>query len=70
MYLPELFAIRPAAQELTIQCSLAPIPRPPSLVDSKGNYVVRSRPQYEDRPVSGFLSAETFGLAGDGVTGQ
>ena len=59
-----------SAQELTIQRTLAPIPRPSPLVDSNGNIVVRSHPQYEDIPASGFLSAKSFGLAGDGATGM
>ena len=57
------------AQELTIQRSLAPIPRPASLVDTNGNWVVRSHPQYENIPYTGFLSARSSGLAGDGTTG-
>ena len=56
------------AQELTIQRQLAPIQRPLVLTDVQGNIVGRSRPQYENVPVSGFLSAKTFGLAGNGVT--
>ena len=59
-----------SAQELTIQRTLAPIPRPASLVDSQGNYVVRSHPQYENIPASGFLSAKSSGLVGDGATGM
>ena len=58
------------ATELTIQRELAPIARPAAIVDSNGNIVVRSHPQYENVPVSGFLSAKTFGLAGDGATGN
>jgi hypothetical protein len=58
------------ATELTIQRVLAPIPRPSSLIDSNGNWVVRSHPQYEDNPATGFLSAKTFGLKGDGATGE
>ncbi len=58
------------AQELTIQRTLAPIPRPSPLVDSNGNIVTRSHPQYEGTSASGFLSAKTFGLAGDGATGM
>ena len=55
------------AQELTIQRQLAPIQRPLVLTDVQGNIVGRSRPQYEDVPVSGFLSAKTFQLVGDGI---
>lgn len=58
------------AQETTIQRLLAPIPRIPSLVDSTGKYFARSRPQYENIPASGFLSAKSSGCAGDGITGS
>lgn len=56
------------AQELTIARVLAPIPRPSNLVDSNGNIFAKSRPQYETTPYTGFLSAKTFGLKGDGST--
>jgi glucan 1,3-beta-glucosidase len=58
------------ANELTIQRVLAPIARPPSLVDPQGNWFGRSRPQYADKTPADFLSAKGFGLKGDGVTGQ
>jgi len=58
------------AQETTIQQLLAPVARPPNLVDSTGKYFARSKPQYETVPASGFLSAKSFGCAGDGVTGK
>ena len=58
------------AQETTIQRQLAPISRPPNLVDSNGKYVGRTKPQYETVPASQILSAKTFGLHGDGVTGK
>ena len=57
------------AQETTIQQQLAPIPRPPNLLDSQGRYFARSKPQYETYPSSAFVSAKAFGLHGDGVTG-
>ena len=58
-----------SAQETTIQRQLAPIPRPSSLINSDGSYFSRSKPQYETIPASGFLSAKSSGLAGDGSTG-
>ena len=58
------------ATESTIQQQLAPIPRPPNLLDSNGNYVTRSKPQYEQFPASSFLSAKGYGLLGDGATGK
>lgn len=57
------------AQETTIQQLLAPVPRPSNLVDSQGRYFSRSKPQYEQYDSSAFVSAKTYGLAGDGSTG-
>lgn len=59
-----------SAIETTIQRQLAPITRPSNLVDSTGAYFARTKPQYETVPASGFLSAKTFGLVGDGLTGM
>lgn len=61
---------RRSAQEITVQRMLAPIARPAILTDSVGRWVGRARPQYEDRPVSDFLSAKAEGLVGDGVAGK
>ena len=61
---------RYTAQEVTIQRSLAPIARPPSLVDGSGKWFSRSKPQYENEPLSSISSAIAFGLAGDGNTGK
>ena len=58
------------AQETTIQRELAPIQRAPSLTDSQGRYFARTKPQYQQYDVTKFLSAKTFGLKGDGVTGM
>lgn len=58
------------AQETTIQRALAPIDRPSNLVDQNGQYVYRVKPQYENIPASGFLSAKSHGLVGDGLTGK
>lgn len=61
---------RYTAQEVTIQRTLAPIERPASLVDANGNWYTRSKPQYEDVPLSGFSSALASGLVGDGNNGK
>lgn len=58
------------AQEVTIQRSLAPVERPASLIDGNGNWYTKSKPQYEDVPLSSFSSALANGLAGDGNTGK
>lgn len=58
------------AQELTLQRTLAPLERPASLVDGNGRWYTRSKPQYEDVPLSSFSSALAAGLAGDGNTGR
>ena len=58
------------AQETTIQRQLASIARPSNLVDTNGNYVGRTKPQYETVPVSQISSAKSNGLVGDGVTGM
>lgn len=42
--------------------------RPPGLLDSKGRYYERAKPQYGQRPVGDFLHVKDFGARGDGVT--
>ncbi|KAK0103224.1 hypothetical protein ONS95_005259 [Cadophora gregata] len=42
--------------------------RVPELLDSKGAYFERARPQYQDRPVGDFVHAKNFGAKGDGKT--
>lgn len=39
-----------------------------TLLDSKGNYFERERPQYEEMPVSSFMHTKDLGCAGDGTT--
>jgi glucan 1,3-beta-glucosidase len=58
------------AQETTIQQPLNPIPRPANLVGTDGSYVSRTKPQYEQTPWSGFISAKAYGLVGDGSAGM
>jgi len=55
------------AQATRIQQQLAPMNRPANLLDNKGYYFERSRPQYETLPSNAFLSAKRFGCKGDGV---
>ena len=45
-----------------------PSTRPPVLLDEQGKYYERSKPQYGNIPLSGFLSARDLGAKGDGVT--
>ncbi|KAH9219718.1 pectate lyase superfamily protein-domain-containing protein [Leptodontidium sp. 2 PMI_412] len=42
--------------------------RHPTLIDAKGSYFERAKPQYEDRPLSDFLHVKDMGAVGDGVT--
>lgn len=46
---------------------IRPNDRPANLV-ANGKYYERSKPQYEDVPLTGFLSARTLGATGDGDT--
>ncbi|KAG9384715.1 Pectate-lyase-3 domain containing protein [Pyrenophora tritici-repentis] len=48
--------------------SIAPTKRPAELLDAEGKYYERAKPQYEDVPLSQFLSARTLGATGDGRT--
>ena len=51
----------------TKQGSFTPPARPASLV-SNGKFYERSKPQYENLPVTSFVSARSGGAKGDGVT--
>ncbi len=42
--------------------------RVPDLLDSKGAYFERAKPQYENRPVGDFVHVKDFGAKGDGST--
>ncbi|KAL3428439.1 Glucan 1,3-beta-glucosidase 2 [Phlyctema vagabunda] len=42
--------------------------KPANLLDAAGNVFTRSKPQYENEPVSAFLSVKSNGAKGDGVT--
>ncbi|KAI5465427.1 family 55 glycoside hydrolase [Mariannaea sp. PMI_226] len=51
-----------------VQDNQTPIPRPKVLVDSKGNFVTKSKPQYCGVPASKFVSVKDKGAKGDGST--
>ena len=57
-----------AATRTNIQGSLLAPPKPASLLDARGAIVERSKPQYEDVPVSSFISVKSKGAKGDGKT--
>ena len=42
--------------------------RHPDLLDSRGAYFERAKPQYEGRPVGDFVHVKDFGARGDGTT--
>ncbi|KAK5128062.1 hypothetical protein LTR85_005179 [Meristemomyces frigidus] len=48
--------------------AIAPVNRPASLLQGDGKYYERSKPQYQQYPVSSFLSARSFGATGNGHT--
>ncbi|KAG9238190.1 1,3-beta glucanase [Amylocarpus encephaloides] len=52
----------------TTQGASAPPLRPGTLLDSAGKFFTRSKPQYENVPVSSFKSVKSAGARGDGVT--
>lgn len=47
---------------------IQPVSRPAGLLQANGDYYVRSKPQYEQYPVSDFISARDVGATGDGKT--
>ncbi|KAK0301952.1 hypothetical protein LTR01_009060 [Friedmanniomyces endolithicus] len=47
---------------------ITPVSRPGSLVQAGGKYYERSKPQYQQYPVSSFVSARNFGATGNGHT--
>lgn len=52
----------------TVSAQGASLDKPISLLDQNGNFLERSRPQYEDVPASRFISVKDNGAVGDGVT--
>jgi glucan 1,3-beta-glucosidase len=57
-----------ASQGSTIQQELNQIPIPQPLLNANGSIFERSKPQYEQEPVSAFVSVKSKGAVGDGVT--
>lgn len=51
-----------------VQADQTPITKPAALLDSAGKVATRSKPQFEDVPVSQFVSVKKNGAVGDGVT--
>jgi glucan 1,3-beta-glucosidase len=58
----------PKAQQVCVQGSFAPPPKPAALLDASGAIVDRAKPNYDDFPLSAFVSTKDNGCAGDGVT--
>ncbi|KAK5137834.1 hypothetical protein LTR08_006602 [Meristemomyces frigidus] len=52
----------------TFEGSIPAVNRPASLLQSGGKYYERSKPQYQQYPLSSFVSARSFGATGDGHT--
>lgn len=50
------------------QGTFTPVRRPQGLLNSDGKYWAISKPQYEQEPVSNFISARSSGAKGDGRT--
>lgn len=60
-----------AAQQVSksrVQSALPSQAKPSSLVDSSGKVFERSKPMYENTPVSAFVSVKSAGAKGDGQT--
>ncbi|KAF4991871.1 hypothetical protein FDECE_13898 [Fusarium decemcellulare] len=51
-----------------VQDTQSPIAKPKALLDSAGNVVTKSKPQYENVPASQFVSVKSKGAKGDGTT--
>lgn len=59
----------PSANSGTVsQGTLTAAAKPAALLNSAGNVFTRTKPQYEDVPVSSFKSVKAAGAKGDGVT--
>lgn len=52
----------------TVSAQGKSLDKPISLLDKDGNFLDRSRPQYEDIPAERFISVKDQGAVGDGVT--
>jgi glucan 1,3-beta-glucosidase len=58
----------PVAQSARVQTLANAPPKPSVLLDKNNYFVTRPKPQYEDVPVSKFVSVKDHGAKGDGVT--
>lgn len=63
-----LTCYQPTASSARVQQLAGAPPKPASLLTESGSIYERSKPQYEDVPLSAFVSTLSFGCAGDGVT--
>lgn len=59
---------QPTALNARVQREANPPPKPAALLDPKGNFYSRGRPQYEGIPLSSFVSSFDYGCIGDGVS--
>ena len=57
----------PNAISARIQQSMDAPPKPAFMLDSNGKWLERMRPQYENEPLSKFVSVKDNGAVGDGV---
>ncbi|KAM5515146.1 Glucan 1,3-beta-glucosidase 2 [Fusarium oxysporum f. sp. phaseoli] len=51
-----------------IQATQTPVTKPKALLDTKGNVVTKSKPQYNSVPAANFISVKSKGAKGDGKT--
>jgi glucan 1,3-beta-glucosidase len=58
----------PKSQQVCVQGSFPPPPKPTSLLNANGAIVDRAKPNYDNYPLSAFISTKDNGCAGDGVT--
>lgn len=58
---------QPTVNASRIQKLVDPPPKPVSLLDQNGKFFERAKPQYQDIPVSRFVSIMNFGCPNDGL---
>jgi glucan 1,3-beta-glucosidase len=58
----------PKAQQVCVQGSLPPPPKPASLLDADGAIFDKAKPNYDDQPLNAFISTKDNGCKGDGHT--
>jgi len=57
----------PKSQRVCVQGSFAPPPKPASLLDANGAIFDRAKPNYDNYPLSAFVSTKDNGCKGDGI---